>query len=164
MGEITDKTNQVVGFSTLISKCTHTHMHRHTSTHRTHKITHKEHRHTHTHAHTFIHTFTLNGSQVKHHNNTVTFSLGSTLGPIVGGYLSEPATEFAAFNTAFWREHPYLLPCLVSGMFCLKTRKMLIYRRKTRAHTYTLTHTHIHTHIQRWSASMVCWSGTSFCR
>lgn len=32
-----------------------------------------------------------------------------------GGYLSEPAKEFAIFNTPFWREHAYLFPCLVSG-------------------------------------------------
>jgi MFS family permease len=40
----------------------------------------------------------------------ITFSIGSTIGPIVGGYLSKPAEKFDAMNTPFWRDHPFLLP------------------------------------------------------
>jgi hypothetical protein len=49
----------------------------------------------------------------------ITFSIGSTLGPIVGGYLSKPAEKFSSMDTPFWHDHPFLLPCIVSASWGL---------------------------------------------
>jgi len=51
------------------------------------------------------------------------WSIGSTIAPIIGGVLSNPATRWP--NTLgrmqFLREHPYFLPCAVSGFIALVT-------------------------------------------
>ncbi|QRV75725.1 major facilitator superfamily transporter [Ceratobasidium sp. AG-Ba] len=46
------------------------------------------------------------------------WSLGSTLGPFIGGTFSNPAKHFPwLFGTSFWEEYPYFLPCLIAAMF-----------------------------------------------
>ncbi|KAG8762049.1 hypothetical protein FRC12_009212 [Ceratobasidium sp. 428] len=48
----------------------------------------------------------------------VMWSTGSTIGPFIGGTLSNPARLLPhVFDTPFWNEYPYLLPCLVTAMF-----------------------------------------------
>lgn len=54
---------------------------------------------------------------------SVVWSLGVTVGPFLGGYLSQPAKEYpSVFGPdapwgfgGFWETYPYFLPCLVSG-------------------------------------------------
>ncbi|KAK0522764.1 hypothetical protein OC834_006150 [Tilletia horrida] len=44
------------------------------------------------------------------------YAVGSIFGPIMGAWLSEPAESFPLlFDTPFWRENPYFLPCAVAG-------------------------------------------------
>ncbi|KAK1218246.1 hypothetical protein PQX77_014619 [Marasmius sp. AFHP31] len=46
--------------------------------------------------------------------------LGSILGPLLGGSLSNPATKFPAiFADTIFSFHPYLLPCLIAGSLSL---------------------------------------------
>ncbi|KAI1795984.1 MFS general substrate transporter [Ganoderma leucocontextum] len=42
--------------------------------------------------------------------------LGSIIGPLMGGLLSNPATKFAWFDTELFRRYPYLLPCLAAAV------------------------------------------------
>lgn len=32
--------------------------------------------------------------------------------PLLGGFLEHPASKFPSFSTQFWKEYPYLLPCI----------------------------------------------------
>ncbi|PFH51071.1 hypothetical protein AMATHDRAFT_143366 [Amanita thiersii Skay4041] len=44
------------------------------------------------------------------------WSLGSTLGPLMGGSLARPHERFPrVFSGEFWKEYPYFLPCAVSA-------------------------------------------------
>ncbi|KIY45865.1 MFS general substrate transporter [Fistulina hepatica ATCC 64428] len=44
------------------------------------------------------------------------WSLGSTLGPLIGGTLSRPHDNFpGVFRAQFWQEYPYFLPCAVTA-------------------------------------------------
>lgn len=46
--------------------------------------------------------------------------IGSTVAPILGGYLSHPAENFpSVFGHAFWKENPYFLPCGTAALFTL---------------------------------------------
>ncbi|KII89811.1 hypothetical protein PLICRDRAFT_39985 [Plicaturopsis crispa FD-325 SS-3] len=49
----------------------------------------------------------------------VTWSIGCTLGPIVGGMLSHPVTRFPAIfgGSEFLSKYPYFLPCCVSATY-----------------------------------------------
>ena len=48
------------------------------------------------------------------------FGLGFMFGPFIGGVLSDPASGIGgAFDTAFWTQYPYLLPCLFSSTMSL---------------------------------------------
>ena len=58
------------------------------------------------------------------------FGLGFTIGPFLGGVLSDPYTNFGGFfATQWWESHPYFLPCLFAGILsaisCLLAIKML---------------------------------------
>ncbi|KAG8866050.1 hypothetical protein FRC20_009140 [Serendipita sp. 405] len=45
---------------------------------------------------------------------------GSTFAPIIGGYLSHPAENIPQlFDTKFWRDNPYFLPCSISAAYAL---------------------------------------------
>ena len=46
--------------------------------------------------------------------------LGVMSGPFIGGILSDPASGLGgAFDTTFWADYPYLLPCLFSSAMSL---------------------------------------------
>jgi len=48
------------------------------------------------------------------------FGLGFMIGPFIGGILSDPASSIGGvFDSAFWRGHEYLLPCLFSSLLSL---------------------------------------------
>ena len=48
------------------------------------------------------------------------FGLGFMIGPFIGGILSDPATALGGpFETLFWVDHPYLLPCIFSSILSL---------------------------------------------
>jgi len=49
------------------------------------------------------------------------WSLGSTIGPILGGILAEPAKRWPLLfgNVKFFQSHPYFLPCVAAGLFAL---------------------------------------------
>ena len=50
-------------------------------------------------------------------------TLKSSLSPIIGGVFSSPATQWPNIfgRIQFLREHPYFLPCAVSGFIALAT-------------------------------------------
>ncbi|GAA5865394.1 hypothetical protein JCM3774_005622 [Rhodotorula dairenensis] len=47
------------------------------------------------------------------------WSLGSVIGPLLGGYLSHPAEQFPSVfgHSAFLKANPYALPCLIGALF-----------------------------------------------
>ncbi|KAF9513234.1 hypothetical protein BS47DRAFT_1459060 [Hydnum rufescens UP504] len=47
--------------------------------------------------------------------------IGETIGPLIGGYLSNPAQRFPTVfgDSPLWNAFPYLLPCLVAAIFPL---------------------------------------------
>ncbi|CEL60266.1 putative peptide/nitrate transporter At3g43790 OS=Arabidopsis thaliana GN=ZIFL2 PE=2 SV=2 [Rhizoctonia solani AG-1 IB] len=48
----------------------------------------------------------------------IVWSMGSTLGPFLGGTLSHPAKLLpSVFDTPFWHKYPYFLPCLVAAIY-----------------------------------------------
>ncbi|CAE6445274.1 unnamed protein product [Rhizoctonia solani] len=48
----------------------------------------------------------------------IVWSTGSTLGPFLGGTLSHPAKLLPSiFDTPFWNEYPYFLPCLIAAIY-----------------------------------------------
>ncbi|KAF8630250.1 hypothetical protein AX15_003027 [Amanita polypyramis BW_CC] len=48
----------------------------------------------------------------------IVWSVGSTIGPMMGGVLSRPHERFPSyFNSEFWKEYPYFLPCLGVAIF-----------------------------------------------
>jgi MFS family permease len=52
----------------------------------------------------------------------ITWALGVTLGPVIGGVLANPADRWSLFaNSKFFREYPYFLPCFISALVPLGT-------------------------------------------
>ncbi|KAM6504162.1 Major facilitator superfamily domain containing protein [Amanita muscaria] len=50
----------------------------------------------------------------------VVWSVGATIAPVIGGFLSHPHERLpAVFTSEFWREFPYFLPCLAVATFVL---------------------------------------------
>ncbi|KAH9169222.1 MFS general substrate transporter [Lactarius sanguifluus] len=50
----------------------------------------------------------------------VTWAIGSTMGPFIGGVLSRPQDRWpTVFSHSFWGEYPYLLPCLATAAYSL---------------------------------------------
>ncbi|KAN0136102.1 Major facilitator superfamily domain containing protein [Lactarius tabidus] len=50
----------------------------------------------------------------------VTWAIGGTLGPFIGGMLSRPQDRWPnLFSHPFWGEYPYFLPCLATATFVL---------------------------------------------
>ncbi|KAK1226807.1 hypothetical protein PQX77_010214 [Marasmius sp. AFHP31] len=49
---------------------------------------------------------------------SLTWNVGGTIGPALGGILSDPANRWPRiFGNAFFRDNPYLLPCAAAAMF-----------------------------------------------
>ncbi|PVG04938.1 MFS general substrate transporter [Serendipita vermifera] len=49
----------------------------------------------------------------------LTWFVGSTLAPFMGGFLARPAKQFPSiFKSSFWVNNPYFLPCGVAALFC----------------------------------------------
>ncbi|KZT10758.1 MFS general substrate transporter, partial [Laetiporus sulphureus 93-53] len=47
-------------------------------------------------------------------------AVGFALGPLIGGTFANPATEYPGwFDTPFWRNYPYFLPCLITTLLAL---------------------------------------------
>lgn len=46
------------------------------------------------------------------------WSIGTVVGPLLGGLLSNPAQRYPALfgSSALFTTYPYLLPCLVAGL------------------------------------------------
>ncbi|KAF9231938.1 major facilitator superfamily domain-containing protein [Melanogaster broomeanus] len=52
----------------------------------------------------------------------IAWSLGVSLGPVIGGTLSRPQDHFPRlFDSPFWAEFPYFLPCGVAAAFAVLT-------------------------------------------
>ncbi|KAI6098971.1 major facilitator superfamily domain-containing protein [Pisolithus croceorrhizus] len=50
----------------------------------------------------------------------IMWSLGCTLGPLIGGTLSRPQDHFPRlFGAPFWAEYPYFLPCGIASAFAV---------------------------------------------
>ncbi|KAF8589036.1 MFS general substrate transporter [Ramaria rubella] len=50
----------------------------------------------------------------------ITFSIGNTLAPLIGGSLQHPYERFGGvFEAEFWRENPYFLPCVTASAFSI---------------------------------------------
>ncbi|CAG8724817.1 16444_t:CDS:2, partial [Acaulospora colombiana] len=50
----------------------------------------------------------------------LTWAVGTTFAPLMGGYLSRPAEQFPnLFTSSFWIKYPYFLPCAVAACFSL---------------------------------------------
>ncbi|KAF8761672.1 MFS general substrate transporter [Rhizoctonia solani] len=49
----------------------------------------------------------------------VSYRLGQIIGLPLGGLLAHPERRWKAFQTPFWNEYPFLLPCLVGAGFSL---------------------------------------------
>ena len=48
------------------------------------------------------------------------FGLGFMIGPFIGGVLTDPYSNFGGyFDTIWWQNHPYFLPCLFAGLLSL---------------------------------------------
>lgn len=52
----------------------------------------------------------------------LSYAMGSTIGPLLGGYLSQPAARFPNSwfgRTKFWHDFPWVLPCFVASIIPL---------------------------------------------
>jgi MFS family permease len=49
----------------------------------------------------------------------VSYRLGQIIGLPLGGLLAHPERRWNTFDTPFWREYPFLLPCLVGASFAI---------------------------------------------
>ncbi|KAH9054526.1 MFS general substrate transporter [Lactarius vividus] len=51
---------------------------------------------------------------------SITWAVGSTMGPFIGGVLSRPQDRWPnVFSHPFWGEYPYFLPCLATAAYAL---------------------------------------------
>ncbi|THU83159.1 MFS general substrate transporter [Dendrothele bispora CBS 962.96] len=50
----------------------------------------------------------------------VVWSIGATLGPLMGGTFAKPAERWPkVFGSQFWKDYPYFLPCLLPSFYVL---------------------------------------------
>ncbi|TDL22143.1 MFS general substrate transporter [Rickenella mellea] len=50
---------------------------------------------------------------------SVSYRLGQLIGQPLGGYLSHPERRWSWFQSPFWYDYPYSLPCFVAGAFAI---------------------------------------------
>lgn len=66
----------------------------------------------------YIREITDSSNQAKAFSNLGSiWGIGSTISPIIGGYLSEPATKYSSIfsSSGLFKTYPYLLPCIISA-------------------------------------------------
>ncbi|KAJ7716468.1 major facilitator superfamily domain-containing protein [Mycena maculata] len=63
----------------------------------------------------------------------IVWAIGASLGPLAGGALARPHDRFPEiFSGTFWRDFPYLLPCIATGSFVfLSCYVVLIFFKET---------------------------------
>ncbi|KIJ65572.1 hypothetical protein HYDPIDRAFT_187328 [Hydnomerulius pinastri MD-312] len=58
----------------------------------------------------------------------IVWSVGSTLGPFMGGTLARPSDRFPKlFSGSFWKHYPYFLPCAVAATLVAVTALILLF-------------------------------------
>ncbi|KAI6110539.1 MFS general substrate transporter [Pisolithus croceorrhizus] len=58
----------------------------------------------------------------------IMWSLGCTLGPLIGGTLSRPQDHFPRlFGASFWAEYPYFLPCGIASAFAVVVFVVIVF-------------------------------------
>ncbi|KAI6026339.1 MFS general substrate transporter [Pisolithus microcarpus] len=58
----------------------------------------------------------------------IMWSLGCTLGPLIGGTLSRPQDHFPRlFGAPFWAEYPYFLPCGIASAFAVVVFVVIVF-------------------------------------
>ncbi|KAI6032822.1 MFS general substrate transporter [Pisolithus orientalis] len=58
----------------------------------------------------------------------IMWSLGCTLGPLIGGMLSRPQDHFPRlFGAPFWAEYPYFLPCGIASAFAVVVFSIIVF-------------------------------------
>lgn len=70
-------------------------------------------------------------------------ALGTIIGPMIGGYLAQPAEQYPEMfgNWPFLKAYPYFLPCFVAGMTNVSAVILgFIYLEEVRHIVYVLSH------------------------
>lgn len=49
----------------------------------------------------------------------ISYRIGEIIGQPLGGLLSHPERHFSFFDTEFWRQNPFALPCLIASAFAV---------------------------------------------
>lgn len=63
----------------------------------------------------------------SHFPAQVSYKAGQIVGQPLGGLLSHPARTMPYFDTPFWREYPFALPCFVAAVFALIFTVLAVY-------------------------------------
>ncbi|KAN0136114.1 major facilitator superfamily [Lactarius tabidus] len=82
----------------------------------------------------------------------VTWAVGGTLGPFIGGVLSRPQDRWPnLFSHHFWGEYPYFLPCFATAIYALLSFSLAaIFLKETLKSDRVLKHnTEVNSHIPR---------------
>lgn len=56
----------------------------------------------------------------------VSFRIGQIIGQPLGGLLSHPARTMPFFDSPFWREYPFSLPCFAASIFAFSATVLAI--------------------------------------
>ncbi|KAL5482742.1 hypothetical protein ACEPAI_9336 [Sanghuangporus weigelae] len=51
--------------------------------------------------------------------SVIAYRMGQIVGQPMGGLLAHPERNFKIFDTPFWREYPFALPCFISSLFAI---------------------------------------------
>ncbi|KAG9082911.1 hypothetical protein FS749_006476 [Ceratobasidium sp. UAMH 11750] len=49
------------------------------------------------------------------------------IGPSIGGFLVHPSDHFAIFQSDYWKNNPYALPCFAGAFLCLLTTLVIVF-------------------------------------
>ncbi|KAG9098120.1 hypothetical protein FRC06_006792 [Ceratobasidium sp. 370] len=55
------------------------------------------------------------------------YSIGTMIGPSIGGFLVHPYDHFAMFRSDYWKNNPYALPCFAGAFLCLLTALVITF-------------------------------------
>ncbi|QRW03203.1 major facilitator superfamily transporter [Ceratobasidium sp. AG-Ba] len=53
-------------------------------------------------------------------------AIGTMISPSIGGFLARPSDQQWGFNNAFWKNHPYALPCYAGALLCVVAMIVII--------------------------------------